>query len=359
MQIAYANAAYHKGNASGANAHVFQFIKLATELGHEIWTWPGDEHPDSKRIPSGRLDRLMTIRKFDVLYVRTEHRPVGPSRWSLFPYRNLIGTPMIVWEFNTVPEYGLVLNESGSEIQSAKRRFTKFGSGCDLAFCVSELLSDYVRNELSIRDVVTIPNGSDPDIFRPNIEPVSRMSYFKDFLNVIWIGSAYLKWHNIDLLRDTAQILASDHAGVNIAFHIVGHGLGLMRDMPLNVYYHGPETYDVLPAWLSAMDIGLVLYHPGPGDYSSPLKMFDYMASGLAVVGTTQPQLDKVLNELNQESLTISSNDPQKLANLLIDLESDRDRVLFYGRAGRNLVIDHYNWNRAVADIFKEIEKRI
>ena len=42
-----------------------------------------------------------------------------------------------------------------------------------------------------------------------------------------------------------------------------------MRDMPANVHYYGVEDYERLPQWMSAMDVGLCLYRPGPADYSS------------------------------------------------------------------------------------------
>ena len=104
------------------------------------------------------------------------------------------------------------------------------------------------------------------------------------------------------------------------------------------------------------MDVGLVLYRSGPGDYSSPLKLFDYMASGLTVVGTTQPQLREVFEQLGQLDLLVSRDDPEALADTLLRLAADRERVRRQGDLGRQLVIDRYNWRRAVRDTVDEIE---
>ena len=120
---------------------------------------------------------------------------------GLLPYRQLIGSPLIVWEFNTVPEYGALIGRTEREIQSAIQALRRYGRGCDLAICVSSELAAYVKEKLGIRRVLVVPNGSDPDLFRPDVEPVSRVQRNDRQLNVVWIGSAYLSWHNFDLSR--------------------------------------------------------------------------------------------------------------------------------------------------------------
>ena len=105
------------------------------------------------------------------------------------------------------------------------------------------------------------------------------------------------------------------------------------------------------------MDVGLNVYHPGPADYSSPLKVFDYMASGLTVVSTEQPQAREIFQQLGQTDLLVPSDNPEALANVLRSLSTDRDRLHRQGAAGRKLVIDQYNWRRAARDTFAEIDR--
>jgi len=130
-----------------------------------------------------------------------------------------------------------------------------------------------------------------------------------------------------------------------------------MGDMPGNVHYYGVEDYEKLPRWMSAMDVGLCLYRPGPADYSSPLKVFDYMSSGLAVVATRQPQTEQLLNELATPELLMSPDDPKALADTLEALAGDREKVKTIGRRARELSIAKYTWRRAVTDAFNEIDK--
>ena len=357
MRIAYANALYRQDTSSGGNAHIGQFITNAVALGHEVWTWPQDQHPATCRMPTARLARWMNLRRMDVLYVRVEWYPPLTCRRAIAPFRSLIGSPVVVWEFNAPPEYGYVIGRSKDEVGWAIRHFRRYGSGCDLAVCVSQALADYVGEHLYIQNTLSVPNGSDADLFRRDISPIKRGQGSSEQLNVVWIGSGDLSWHNLGLLCEAARVLWNHERGSQIAFHIIGRlSPGTMCNMTPNVHYHGPEFYEELPRWLASMDVGLCLYHPGPADYNSPLKLFDYMASELTVVGTFHPQIRKVFNELGQPDLLVSPDDPDALARILLKLAGDRRRVREQGNAGRRLVIDFYNWRRAVGDIIREIE---
>ena len=357
MRIAYANATYSKNGTGGGNVHVGQFIENSVTLGHKIWAWSCTKHPKVKKVPESVIDFVLTMRKMDVLYVRVERTPPSVSRWALFPHRTIYGFPVVVWEFNSIPEYGLLRGQSEDDVQRAIKVFKRYGRGCDLAVCVSSELASYVHDTLGIERVLVVPNGSDPDLFRSDVSPVSQIRRDPDQLNVIWIGSADIAWHNFEILREAARLLWNRDDTPRISFHIIGQGRpGLMRNMPPNVKYWGPERYDMLPHWLAAMDVGLVLYNPGPADYGSPLKLFDYLASGLAVVGTFQPQVRQVFKQLKQTDLLIPHNGSDELVNKLLYLARNRERVRSQGEAGRLLVIENYTWRRAVSNTLSEIE---
>ncbi len=356
MRLAYSNAFYQKDSPTGGSAHVRQFITNAIALGHEVWTWPGNQHPSTRLLPQTRIGRLITLRQMDAIYVRVESEPPGVCRWAIAPYRQLLGSPVIVWEFNTTPEFAYVLGQSKADVRRCIEGFKLYGRGCDLAICVSHALAEYVRDTLGIARVLTVPNGSDPGLFRPDAPPLKRVPRNRDRLNVVWIGSADLRWHNLDLLRDAAELLWQRGDGSRIAFHIIGQGLRGLGDMPPNVEYYGPQDYETLPRWLASMDVGLCLYRPGPADYGSPVKLFDYMASGLAVVGTFQPQIREVFENLGQTDLLVPPDDSKALADVVLTLSLDRERVRSLGSAGRQLVLDVYNWRRAVLDTMREVE---
>jgi glycosyltransferase involved in cell wall biosynthesis len=359
MKVVFANAKFRPDTHDGANAHVRQFVQNTVALGHEVWMWPPFVHPAAKPLPGGRVQRTMKLREMDLVYVRIQHDLARPCTWTLGPTRALLGNPLMVWEFNTVPEFGEYKGMSPGAIQKEVEGFRHFGKGCDLAVCVSAHLADYVRTRLGIARTLVVPNGSDPDLYTPDAPVVQRLSGARDdgTFNVLWIGSAYVDWHNFKLLADAARIIWERGNPKKIVFHLIGQGMSRMGDMPPNVHYYGFEDYEKLPRWLSAMDVGLCLYRPGPADYSSPLKVFDYMSSGLAVIATRQPQTSELLNELGTPELLVAPDDPTALADALEQLAGDPAKVEAIGRRARELSIAKYTWRRAVADTFAEIEK--
>lgn len=358
MKLAYANARFRADSHDGANAHVRQFVQNTVALGHEVWMWPGVTHPQAHALPASRIARTMKLRDMQLVYVRVEHDLPNPCTWTLGPTRMLMGNPLMVWEFNTVPEYGEYRKLSKAQVDKNIEGFRHFGKGCDLAVCVSQHLADYVKSKLGIRRTLVVPNGSDPDLYTPEAPVVGRLRHRDEgAFNVLWIGSAYVAWHNFKLLGDAASIIWARGNTKNIAFHLIGQGMNQMRDMPANVHYYGVEEYEKLPQWMSAMDVGLCLYQPGPADYSSPLKVFDYMASGLAVVATDQPQTRQLLTEIGSPELIMPASDPTKLADALESLAGDRERVERISNSARSLMVQKYTWRRAVKDTFDEIER--
>ena len=348
MRIAYLNANYKKDHTGGGHVHMQQFIKNSLELGHEIWVYPGNQYPGAKIIPTDHINHIRTLRKMDALYIRLENAAPKILSWSLPPRRILYGFPLVVWEFNTLPDELTGVSKSGVKSNGLYERYSR---GCDLGVCVSPALSEIISSKLKIKRVITISNGSDPNLFTPEAAIAPRMLAFQDKFNVIWIGTIKEKWHDLDLLGDAARQLWLHENGRNINFHIIGAGLsGFMAEMPPNVFYWGAEDYQRLPHWLAGMQVGLSLYKPGKSHYNSPLKLFDYMSSSLPVVSTEHPLAGGILEQIGAQDLMIPYGDPKALARVLMELASDREKCKRIGAAGRQLVVEKNNWRKAATE---------
>lgn len=70
---------------------------------------------------------------------------------------------------------------------------------------------------------------------------------------------------------------------------------------------------------MAAFDIAL---QPAVVDYASPLKLFEYLALGKAIVAPRQPNLQEVLAD-GQNALLFDPTDPQALALALDRLAGD------------------------------------
>jgi glycosyltransferase involved in cell wall biosynthesis len=352
MRIAYLNTNYQQNHTGGGFVHMEQFIRNAVALGHEIWVFRGDKLPGVNIIPSNRIKRIKALRSMDALYIRLENKSPQICAWSTPPLRTLYGFPLVVWEFNTLPD------EIDDQVNPALVRPTilkKYSPGCDLAVCVSPALATIVNEKLNAKKVIVISNGSDPGLFTPEAPIVERMKPFEGKFNVVWIGTVKESWHDLEMIRDAARILWQQ--APDICFHIIGSGLsGFMADTPPNLYYWGAEQYSRLPEWLAVMDVGLSIYKPGKSYYNSPLKLFDYMSSGLAAISTEHPLAREIFNQLDQSELIIPHGDANALSRAVISLAGDRARVKQLGEAGRQLVIEKFNWRASVCETMNVME---
>ncbi len=353
----YANASFRYSDPRGRGVHIRQFIDHSIKLGHQVWMEPDCEHPNVYALPKNRIQRLAVLRNMQMVYVRLQEKPADACRFSVSPYRQLLRNPLNVWEFNTSPEFCLLMGGDQNSLNTIIKRFQYLGKGCDLAVCVSKKLSDFVMEELKIPHTLVAPNGSDPDLFHgKKITPNEEVTN-KERLDVVWIGSADLKWHNFSILQEAIKVLKNRGQSNRFRFHIIGANFPHLNMADDTTHYYGSMPYEELPACLAKMDVGLVLYNPGPADYNSPLKLFDYLASELAVISSQQPQTLEILRSINGEDCILLSNDPGEFADRLMFFEENRERVRELGTLGRKLIIEKYNWNRTVSEIHSKISQ--
>jgi glycosyltransferase involved in cell wall biosynthesis len=113
----------------------------------------------------------------------------------------------------------------------------------------------------------------------------------------------------------------------------------------------GTRPYAEMPALVAAGDIGVAPYDPARlrqlalGFYWSPLKIFEYMASGLPVVTIARQPLDEIIRA-GREGLHVREADPAALARAIETLAGDAQARARMGRAGRERVVERYSWDR-------------
>jgi glycosyltransferase involved in cell wall biosynthesis len=181
------------------------------------------------------------------------------------------------------------------------------------------------------------------------------MKYFENNFNIVWSGSISLSWSHTDLLISTAKYLwdLGDRA---VSFHVIGQvPPNLSKLMPPNIYCYGPQLYKELPNWLSAMDVGLVLYNDNVSSYGSPIKFFDYMSNSLAVMCTEHPQMRAILAEIGYEEFIIKTNMAQELAEKILYLYNNKHILHDFRTKARDLILHKYSWEKIVGRILNEV----
>jgi len=160
---------------------------------------------------------------------------------------------------------------------------------CDLVIVTAEELRR-AKKHLN-PNIVTITNGADVEHFARTNAPETQLA--PDLANlqrpvVGYIGSIF-RWINQQWIKDAATQLP------NWSFVFVGPlqtDISLLTGLP-NVHFLGPKPYSDLPTYLCGFDVATVPFTINELTLrASPIKFYEYLASGVPVVASRLPDLE-------------------------------------------------------------------
>jgi glycosyltransferase involved in cell wall biosynthesis len=141
-----------------------------------------------------------------------------------------------------------------------------------------------------------------------------------------------------------------------VAFTIVGEGparpgleaLAASLGVADRVRFTGLVPHEQVPATVQTFDIAL---QPRVVDYASPLKIFDYMAAGRAIVAPDQPNIREILAH-GRTGLLFDPNQPGAMWGAVARLLADPALRARLGAAARaELEARDFTWRGNAARI--------
>jgi glycosyltransferase involved in cell wall biosynthesis len=181
--------------------------------------------------------------------------------------------------------------------------------------------------------------GLSPVAYRLSPDTRARLGLATDAFVIGFAGSLKL-WHGTDVLLDAfagmkdhvpgARLLIVGEGPHGDALRTRAAGLGIGRD----VIFTGKVSYDTMPELLAAMDVGVAPYVHLPDFYFSPLKLYEYMASGLAVVASDAGDIAALVRD-GQTGLVCPPSDVAALCSALLRLAHDASLRAQLGAAAR------------------------
>ncbi|MEO0079656.1 MAG: glycosyltransferase [candidate division WOR-3 bacterium] len=126
-----------------------------------------------------------------------------------------------------------------------------------------------------------------------------------------------------------------------------------------NIEFTGWLSYDRMFASLTPCLAGVVLLQPERGNDRTglPNKLFEFMGSGLAVIASNFPEMASVVNETKCGWL-VDPTSPEQIAHAMFEVLNDPKEAIRRGLAGRQAVLDRFNWTRAEARLL-ELYRRL
>jgi starch synthase len=191
--------------------------------------------------------------------------------------------------------------------------------------------------------------GANVDDFRPDRRSAAvraELGVPEGALAVLFSGS-FRPWHGVHVLEEAARSLRDDP---RFFFLLVG-GPSAGPAPDFRGRRLGQVPYARMPEIVASADVGTAPYDTARlsqlqlGFYWSPLKVFEYMASGLPTVAVAQGPVREILRD-GLEGLHVPERDPNALAAALVRLQDDAALRARLGAQARERVVAHYSWAR-------------
>ena len=199
--------------------------------------------------------------------------------------------------------------------------------------------------------VVELEWGADTDRFEPGA--TGPLPFSPPPVTLAVFAGAFRNWHGaVNLARAIKVLHGRGRRDIGGLFIGDGPELPAVRaeanGLP-NVLFTGAVPHEQMPACLAAADIGVAPFDLGAhkalslGFYWSPLKIFEYMASGLPVVAPAADRIPKLI-EGGVEGLLYQPASPVDGLADALDRLSDPALRTRLGAAARTRAVRDYSW---------------
>lgn len=226
---------------------------------------------------------------------------------------------------------------------------------------VSSVFRDRIQNAHGrIAPAIVTPNAANIDKF--TFTPEQRASTRKrlgleDKVVCGYLG-AFVPWHAIDkFVYEVAPILGSRP---DLAFVLIGDGATFpdvdrfVKEHKLEQQIHltGRVAHDEVPGLLSAMDLAIL---PNAGDYTSPVKLFEFMACGIAPIAPNFAPIKEVVRE-GETAWTFPAGNMQRAVEMVLSKSQDRTELSKVGQAARQYIQAERQWRDNVVQLVEFVE---
>jgi alpha-maltose-1-phosphate synthase len=354
MRLAYLSTdpgvAY--GGTKGAAVHVEEVVGALAAAGAQVLLVVAAVAPDAPESPPGvTLDVLPGPGKRSSAAERLEAEPrraawlrarlAGFGAGALYERLGLhsaagseaaraLGIPHLV-ELNAPLRDEAARYRRLDRAADAERLERVVLGGADAVFAVSEPLMHYATAR-GARHVELLPNA----VALERFPPARHGGHGRP--TAVFAGTLR-PWHGVDTIVEAWQRLGRNAP----ALLVIGDGHGRERLEAAGARVTGAIPHAEVPALLAGAQIGLAPYALAAPDYFSPLKLFEYLAAGLATIAADLPAVRAIVPA--GAALLVPRGDATALAAAVAALADAQWRARL-GAAGRALVAAEHTWDR-------------
>jgi colanic acid biosynthesis glycosyl transferase WcaI len=217
------------------------------------------------------------------------------------------------------------------------------------------------KKSVPIQKVLFLPNGVDTVLYRPRPcdDGLKEKLGLKGKKVVLWAGTLGHA-HGLEYVLQAAKLLES-HPEIHFLF--VGDGSAraslerLCRDMNLrNVTFRDPVPLEELPPYFSIAESGLSSLLGIPlFDGARPSKFFPILASGKPLIFVGRGEAARLVEDA-RAGIVVSPENPEALAEAILQLFGDSQMVQEFGKNGREFVETNLRWSKLISEWLDQLQ---
>ncbi|PIP58152.1 MAG: hypothetical protein COX02_01770 [Candidatus Vogelbacteria bacterium CG22_combo_CG10-13_8_21_14_all_37_9] len=295
--------------------------------------------PSFNLLRLGKLGFLIQsfMLSFFALFYIVKNRPtvIFSRDWQVL-YLLSFFTKKIIWEAHTNQKSLLIKRV----INRAKKVIT-----------ITHQLKQFYCDKFLINQtkIVVISDAVDLDKFNLKIDKNTcrqKLGLPLDKKIVLYAGHLY-PWKGVDTLAQASNFLTEDI----LTIFVGGANLDLENFKTKYGHYEnililGQQAHRDIPIYLRSADL-LVLPNTAKDEisrlYTSPMKLFEYLASATPIIASDLPSLREVLTDNN--AYLVPADDPLKLASGIKLLLADHQKADMLSKQA-SLDVLNYTWNK-------------
>jgi len=251
-----------------------------------------------------------------------------------------------------------ILSVWGSDILDFPRKsrinkylLSKVLNSANQVCSTSKMMAEELTQTMGFSDAKVIPFGVDTDRFIPSLEK-------EEF--VVGTIKSIESYNGIDCLLDAAKTVVHDHGLSSIKFLIVGDGTYKIQmqkkcqslGLDDNVSFVGHISHEDIVGWFQKLSIFIAV----STRESFGVSILEAAACGIPAITSDVGGLPEV-NKHNETGLVIPPNQPEELAEKIINLYKNNALRKKLGHQARQRVKSDFNWDKSVSQMLKIYDK--
>lgn len=288
-----------------------------------------------------RLRKLLNRENFDIIHL---HGPVAPVL-PYFALKYSKAKNFITFHSAHEESLGYVLWEPLLE-----QYFRKIDGLIAVSKVARDSVSKYFPGNYRI-----IPNGIDANRFRPGVEPMEKLKKFSP--KILFVGR-FEPRKGLKYLLQAFPMITDQFPAAKLI--VVGRGFleryyrrYVEEHIKENVIFVGHVSPEDLPRYYASCDI---YCSPATGAESFGIVLLEAMATAKPIVASDIPGYKTILED-EKDGLFFKACDPESLAEKIIYLLKNKERMKKMGEAGRKKALQ-YDWQivtKQVLNFYSEV----